>query len=91
MVSKYDAVNPAALRKLVAGGTQLRAFSRPIMEAALTAANEVYAETAAKNAKFKKIYDSWTKFRDEQIMWWRVAENTFDNFMIASSQKKKKG
>ncbi|WP_300303576.1 TRAP transporter substrate-binding protein [Ferrovibrio sp.] len=89
MVAKYDAQNPAALRKLLSGGTQLRAFPRPVMEAALAAANELYAETAAKNAKFKKVYDSWVKFRDEQVLWWRIAENTFDNFMIAGSQKKK--
>ncbi|HEX6959837.1 MAG TPA: TRAP transporter substrate-binding protein [Ferrovibrio sp.] len=87
MVAKYDAQNPAALRRLIANGTQLRAFSRPIMEASLKAANELYAETSATNPKFKKIYDSWVKFRDEELLWWRVAENTFDNFMIASSTR----
>src|SRR5436309_11799267 len=45
-VAKYDARNPGALRKLIAGGTELRAFSQPIMEAALKASNEVNAETA---------------------------------------------
>jgi TRAP-type mannitol/chloroaromatic compound transport system substrate-binding protein len=57
------------------------------MEASLKAANEPYAETSATNPKFKKIYDSWVKFRDEELLWWRVAENTFDNFMIASSTR----
>ncbi|MFN4277741.1 MAG: TRAP transporter substrate-binding protein [Ferrovibrio sp.] len=89
MVAKYDALNPAALRKLIAGGTQLRAFPRPVMEASFNAAVELYAETSAKNPKFKKVFDSWVKFRDDEVMWWRVAENTFDNFMIAASQKKK--
>ena len=89
MVSKYDAVNPAALRRLVAGGAVLRPFSREIMEACLKAANELYAETSAKNPKFKKVYDSWVKFRDEQLLWWRVAENTFDGFMGSASANKK--
>jgi TRAP-type mannitol/chloroaromatic compound transport system substrate-binding protein len=89
MVSKYDAVNPAALRRLVGGGAVLRPFSREIMEACLKAANELYAETSAKNAKFKKVYDSWVKFRDEQLLWWRVAENTFDGFMGSASANKK--
>jgi len=89
MVSRYDAVNPAALKRLVSTGTQLRAFPRPIMEASYAAAMELYAETAAKNAKFKKVYDSWTPFLRDQVQWWRVAENTYDNFMIASQTRKR--
>ncbi|MFC3677337.1 TRAP transporter substrate-binding protein [Ferrovibrio xuzhouensis] len=95
MVAKYDAQNPAALKRLISSGTQLRAFSRPIMEASLKAANELYAETSAANPKFKKVYDNWRPFRDEEVLWWRIAENTFDNFMIASQSNrgraKKKG
>jgi TRAP-type mannitol/chloroaromatic compound transport system substrate-binding protein len=80
MVAKYDAANPAALRQLVASGTQLRAFPRPVMEACMKAAYDLYDETAAKNPAFKKIYDPWKKFRDEQYLWFRVAEQTLDNF-----------
>ena len=57
MLAKYDAQNPPALRRLVAGGTQLRPFPNDVMEACYKAADGVYAETPAKNAKFKKIYD----------------------------------
>ena len=89
MVAKYDAFNPIALRKLVAGGTQLRGFSREIMDACYAAANEVYAETSAKNPKFKKIYDSWREFRNAQLEWFRVSENGFDQFMMAKSREKK--
>jgi TRAP-type mannitol/chloroaromatic compound transport system substrate-binding protein len=91
MVAKYDAQNPAALHRLVGGGTQLRPFSREIMAACYKAANEVYAETAAKNAKFKKIYDQWVKFRDEEFLWFRVAENTYDNFAFNAGLQQKKG
>jgi TRAP-type mannitol/chloroaromatic compound transport system substrate-binding protein len=89
MLGKYDAQNPAALRRLVAGGTQLRAFPRPVMEACLKAAFELYDETAAKNAKFKKLYEAWKTFRDEEYLWFRVAENTFDSFVYAQSTQKK--
>ena len=58
MQARYDAYNPPALRQLIAGGAELRPFSQSIMEACLKAANEVYAETSAKNADFKKVYDS---------------------------------
>ena len=86
MVAKYDAVNPPALRRLVAGGTQLRGFSRDIMQACYKATIEVNEETAAKNEKFKKIYEPWKKFRDEEDLWFSVAENNFDNFMIGATR-----
>jgi TRAP-type mannitol/chloroaromatic compound transport system substrate-binding protein len=81
MMAKYDAQNGPALRRLVASGTQLRAFSRDIMDASFKAANELYAETNAKNAAFKKIFEPYMKFRNETITWFRVTEATYDNFM----------
>ena len=80
-VAKYDAQNPKALRELVAGGTKLSPFPASVLEACYNAAVQVYAETSAKNAKFKKVFDTWRPFRNEQVLWFRVAEGTFDNFM----------
>jgi TRAP-type mannitol/chloroaromatic compound transport system substrate-binding protein len=80
--AKYDAKNPAALRSLIGNGAQLRPFSQEIMEAAYKAANEVYDETSAKNADFKKIYDSYRAFRGEEYLWFQVAEYAYDTFMI---------
>jgi TRAP-type mannitol/chloroaromatic compound transport system substrate-binding protein len=84
MQAKYDAQNPPALRRLVAAGTQLRAFPRAILEAAEKAAYEVYDEMGAKSAHFKRIYPEWKKFRDEQFLWFRVAEQTYDNYSFNS-------
>jgi TRAP-type mannitol/chloroaromatic compound transport system substrate-binding protein len=83
-LAKYEARNPGALRKLIAGGTELRAFSQPIMEASLKASNEVNAETAAANADFKKVLESMRAFRNEEYFWWQVAEYSYDTFMIRS-------
>jgi TRAP-type mannitol/chloroaromatic compound transport system substrate-binding protein len=83
-MAKYDARNPAALRRLLAGGAELRAFSPSIMEAALKASNEVNAETAAVNPDFKKVLESMQVFRNEEYFWWQVAEYTYDTFMIRS-------
>jgi len=82
MQAKYDAKNPAALKQLVAAGTQLRPFPQEVLEACYKAANELYAETSAQNAKFKKVHDAHMAFRNDQYLWWQVAEYTFDNFMI---------
>ena len=82
MQAKYDAQNPAALKRLLAAGAQLRPFSQAVLEASYKAANEVYAETSAANAGFKKVYESYLAFRNDQYLWWQVAEYTFDTFMI---------
>jgi TRAP-type mannitol/chloroaromatic compound transport system substrate-binding protein len=81
MLAKYDAQNPAALRRLVAGGTQLRQFSRDNLVASYKAAMEVYKEASEKSPAFKKIYESMVKFRDEELLWFRVCEKGFDDFM----------
>ena len=82
MLAQYDHLNVQALRRLVAGGTQLRPYSRAIMEACFQAANEVYAETSAINAPFKKIHDAYMAYRDEQLLWFRIAEASYDSFMF---------
>ena len=87
MLAKYDAVNPGALRRLVAAGVQLRPFPVSIMEASYKAAQEVYDGFGETNPKFKKIYEPWKTFRGEQILWFRVAEQNFDLFMAKASQQ----
>ena len=81
MVAKYDAQNPAALRRLVAGGTKLSRFSRDNMVASYKAALEVFKEASEKSPAFKKIYESMEKFRTEQLLWFQFAEKGFDDFM----------
>ncbi len=87
MLTKYDARNPKALVDMVrGGGVQLKAFPQDVMAASLKAANEVYAEINARNADFKKVYDSHMGFRNDSYLWWQVAEYTYDNFMIRNRQ-----
>ncbi|MCM8734028.1 TRAP transporter substrate-binding protein [Azospirillum sp. A1-3] len=88
MAAKYDAENPAALKRLVGGGAQLRPFPRDVMEACYKAATELYEETAKTNPKFAKIYEPWKKFRDDEYLWFRVAENSFDNFAFTAGLKR---
>ena len=81
MLSKYDAGNPQALKRLVGGGTILKPFPRPVLEACYKATQEVYAETTAASAEFKKLHDHYFGFQRDQVTWFRVTENTFDDFM----------
>ena len=83
MAARYDTKNPVALKQLIAAGTQLRPFPKDVMEACYKAAQEYYAEISEKNSDFKKIYDDYKKFTDEQNAWFRVAEGSFSNFMYS--------
>ena len=83
MQAKYDASNTNALRRLIAGGAQLRAFSPAIMQSAEKAAYELYDELMGKSAHWKRIYPEWKKFRDDQYLWFRVAEFAFDSYSYA--------
>jgi TRAP-type mannitol/chloroaromatic compound transport system substrate-binding protein len=84
MSAKYDAQSPPALRRLVASGTKLRPFPKSVMEASEKAAYELYDELKAKSAHWKRIYPEWKEFRDEQFLWFRVAESTYDNYSFFS-------
>jgi TRAP-type mannitol/chloroaromatic compound transport system substrate-binding protein len=82
MMAKYDAKNPPALIELLRAGTELRAYPQDVMEAAFNASNELYNEISAKNADFKKVYDQFKDFRNNEYLWFQLSEYTFDNFMI---------
>lgn len=82
MMAEYDFKNPTALRRLVGNGVKLHAYSTEIMKAAQEASFDLYAEEAEKNPAFRKIYDSWQKFRSEIMLWHRFAEQTYANFVL---------
>ena len=86
MMARYDQANPMALRKLLANGTKLHAFSPPIMDACYRAAKELHGEVSATNVNFKKVYESLNKFSSDSYAWFQVAEVGYDIFMARHSQ-----
>jgi TRAP-type mannitol/chloroaromatic compound transport system substrate-binding protein len=88
MMAKYDILNPKALRELVAGGAQLRGFPQDVMEACFKAAEETYGVLSGTNENFKKVYDSMRAVRSEGYLWWQVAENGYDSFMMGQQRAK---
>ena len=86
VLGRYDHLNPPALKRLLSGGAQLRAFPQDIMEACYKAANDVYAELSQTNPMFKKMFDSLVPFRSDSYLWTQVAEMGFDNFMVRHSR-----
>jgi TRAP-type mannitol/chloroaromatic compound transport system substrate-binding protein len=84
MPAKYDQLNPISLRRLVASGTQLRPFPRAVLEAAEKASYELYDELKGKSKHWARMYPEWLKFRNEQFLWFRVAEHTYDTYAFNS-------
>jgi TRAP-type mannitol/chloroaromatic compound transport system substrate-binding protein len=91
MLAKYDALNPLALKRLIAGGTILAPFPNDVLAAAYRASEELYQGFAASNPQFKKIYDNWYKFREDEIQWFSIAEARFDSFMTAAQRAAQRG
>ncbi|MCG2586256.1 TRAP transporter substrate-binding protein [Massilia sp. TS11] len=82
MQAEYDAKNPAALARLIKNGVKLRYFDNAMVEACHKAAVDVMEEEAAKNAKFKKIYEPWKRFRHDQNLWNSVAELRMQEYLV---------
>ena len=87
MMARYDMLNPQALRRLVAQGTQLRVFSREVLTASYRAAQELYGEIGSGNARFRRIHAEWDKYRMDQVQWFRIAEDTQANFQSLMAQQ----
>jgi TRAP-type mannitol/chloroaromatic compound transport system substrate-binding protein len=81
MLSRYEVLNQAALARLVAGGTQLRAYSEDILHAAKNVAFEIYEERASENPLFHKIFTEWKEFRRNIYQWNRFNELSYAAFV----------
>lgn len=88
MMANYDAKNPAALKRLVAGGAVLRPYPQDVLEACFNAAKSTYVEISGSNAAFKKVHDAMMAYRADAYLWQQVSENTFDAFMMGQQRKK---
>ena len=85
MLSKYDHLNPQALRRLVAAGALLRPWPRDILQAAWREAHAMYDQIGGQNERFKRIWTAYRAYRDEEYQWFRIAESSFDNFAFPAA------
>jgi TRAP-type mannitol/chloroaromatic compound transport system substrate-binding protein len=80
MLSRYDARNAVALQRLLRGGTQLEYYGDGILKAAREASFQLYADTAARDAGFRQIFEEWQRFRRDVFAWNRVNEFSYARF-----------
>jgi TRAP-type mannitol/chloroaromatic compound transport system substrate-binding protein len=87
-LSKYDHANPAAIRRLVGGGAQLRAFPKEVLAGLYKATKEVLEEQSAKSDKFKRLYDSYRNYQASITPWFTLGEMSYDRLIEESLRSK---
>lgn len=81
MQARYDVRNPAALKRLVAGGARLFPFPKDFLDEAFKQTMAICSEMSTTNPAWKKIYEDYSSYRREANVWFRFADGTFDNYM----------
>ncbi|HMA09744.1 MAG TPA: TRAP transporter substrate-binding protein DctP [Ramlibacter sp.] len=81
LMAKYDDYNPKALKRLVGAKTQLKAFSKELMDIGFKTAMEVFAEEEAKSPEFKKIHQDMRAYQRDQLLWDRFSEFRYTSYM----------
>lgn len=80
-MARYDTANPEALSRLVSQrGVTLRKFSDEILEAAWVESNAYLEEQAARDATFKRVYDSFQAYRKEVFPYFAGNELAYASF-----------
>jgi TRAP-type mannitol/chloroaromatic compound transport system substrate-binding protein len=88
MQAKYDVLNPAALKRLIAAGAQLKPLPPDVMRASYKAAHDLYKELSDKHPNFKKLFDHQTAFHRESQPWWAISDLTYDYNITTAMQEK---
>jgi TRAP-type mannitol/chloroaromatic compound transport system substrate-binding protein len=85
MLSRYDALNATVLQRLIKGGTQLKFYGEPILQAAREATDQILADSA-KDATFKRVYEQWRTFRQDVFAWNLVNEFSYARFAFGEAK-----
>ncbi len=84
LLARYDHRAADALRRLVISGVELRYFPQEVMQAGLVAAMRVHDDLARRDALYERAWRSMLAYRTDALLWWPVAELSFDTFMARS-------
>jgi TRAP-type mannitol/chloroaromatic compound transport system substrate-binding protein len=80
-LAEFNANNAKSLQELMQDkNIEIRKFDDTLLQALAKASNDVLAETANKGDPLtRKIYESYTSFRKQQISWTNLAERGYLN------------
>jgi TRAP-type mannitol/chloroaromatic compound transport system substrate-binding protein len=80
MQARYDAKNPAALKRLLDRGVVMRPFADDIMRGARQAAEDMLDDGARSNKAYARILEHWRAFREDSFRWFSTAELAYARF-----------
>lgn len=83
MQQRYDARNPAAFERIKASDVVMRPYSDEIMDGARAAAQQLYADEAAADGSYRKLYNHWSAFQKASVSWFGTSELAYANFAFA--------
>lgn len=87
ITARYDVQNPAAVKRAVASGARLQPYTEELLDACFAASNATLADIAKASPQFKDILESMTGLRAETYLWFQLAENTFDTYLMIQQRK----
>ena len=77
MLDEYTARNNQALQELKNKGVDFREIPMDVVKALKGYSDEVYAENAAKDELFKRVYDSYSEFQKNASAYHAVSEEAY--------------
>jgi TRAP-type mannitol/chloroaromatic compound transport system substrate-binding protein len=86
ITNQYNTVNSRALPELQKEGVMLRKFPQPVLDKFREYSKELLEEMAKNNPQFDKIYQSFKKFKEENVEsgWGRIVDEAVYNETTAS-------
>jgi TRAP-type mannitol/chloroaromatic compound transport system substrate-binding protein len=79
--ARCDTLHSDGLRQIIAAGAKLRYFSQELLDASYDASFKVFEELQVKSPAFAKIYPAWKKHIDDHELYYRVGDNTYENYV----------
>ncbi|MBX2800400.1 MAG: TRAP transporter substrate-binding protein [Myxococcales bacterium] len=80
MQTRYDALNPPAMKRLATAGVLVRAFSDELMNGARDASMSLLEDEAAKDPEYRELLEQWKDFRAASFAWFATAERAYHDF-----------
>jgi len=77
MLAEYDARNGPALERLVAGGTEVKIFTPPVLDHFENAMNEIHEINGQNNPFYRRVLEDYTAFMNSAREWTRIADYAY--------------
>ncbi|MBW6456329.1 MAG: twin-arginine translocation signal domain-containing protein [Trueperaceae bacterium] len=81
MLSRYESRNGAALKRLIAGGTQVRTFPLAVLRHFEAAMNELHDVHRAANPFYARVHDDYLTFAGDVREWGRFSEYPLQDYL----------